>query len=134
MKKWRIEYNSNYTETSLSFWVHKHLDHEVWSYAKKFEPVMPKAIPCKGFPMLILNVLGVELEFASVAEVEHFLSVISQKNMPTTQRLSRQRTNNYGPNRHWLSRLPSDIKPWSKRERIIPIVENALNEFKEVCA
>ena len=134
MKKWHIEYNPNYTETPLSFWAHKHVDHEVWCYAKKFEPVLPKAIPCKGFPMLIVNVFGVELEFASVAEVEHFLSVISQKNMPTTQQLSRQRTNNYGPNRHWLSRLPSGIKPWSKRERIIPIVESALNEFKKVCA
>jgi hypothetical protein len=133
MKKWRIEYNSNYIETPLSFWVHKHLDHEVWCYAQAFEPVLPKAIPCKGFPMLIVDALGVELEFASVAEVEHFLSVISQKNMPTTQQLSRQRTNNYGPNRHWLSRLPSSIKPWSKREQIIPIVERALNEFKEVC-
>jgi hypothetical protein len=133
MKKWRIEFNPSYTETPLSFWVHKHIDHEVWRYAKEFEPALPKAVPCKGFPKLIVNALGVELVFASVAEVEHFLSVIRQKNMPTTLQLSRQRINNYGPNRHWLSRLPSDIKPWSKRERIIPIVENALKEFKEVC-
>ena len=84
--------------------------------------------------MLIINTLGVELEFASVAEVEHFLSVISQKNMPTTQQLSRQRTKNYGPNRHWLSRLPAAIKPWSKRERIIPVIENALSDFRQVYA
>jgi hypothetical protein len=134
MKKWRIEYNSSYTQTPLSFWVHKHLDHEVWCCAKEFDPKLPKAIPCKGFPMLIVNALGVELEFSSVPEAEHFLSVIGQKNMPTTQQLSRQRTNNYGPNRHWLSRLPSSIKAWSKRERIIPIVEGALSEFRKICA
>ena len=134
MKKWRIEYRPNYTETPLSFWVHKHVDHEIWSYAKAFEPPLTKAIPCKGYPLLIVNAFGIELEFASVAEVEHFLAVISEKNMPTTQQLSRQRTDNYGPNRHWLSRLPSCLKPWSKRERIIPIVESALKEFKKVCA
>lgn len=118
----------------FSFWVHKHVDHEIWSYAKEFKPPLTKAIPCKGYPLLIVNAFGIELEFASVAEVEHFLAVISEKNMPTTQQLSRQRTDNYGPNRHWLSRLPSSLKPWSKREQIIPIVESALNEFKIVCA
>lgn len=134
MKKWRIEYRSKYTETPLSFWVHKHVDHEVWRHANKFDPELPKAIPGKGYPVLIVKVLGVELEFSSVPEVEHFLFVISQKNMPSTRQLSLQRIHNYGPNRHWLSRLPSSIKPWTKRARIIPIVEGALNEFKTVCA
>lgn len=83
--------------------------------------------------MLIVNAFEVELAFASVPEVEHFLAVISQKNMPTTQQLSMRRTNKYGPNRHWLSRLPSGIKPWSKRERIIPVVERALDEFRAIC-
>lgn len=134
MKQWRIEYRPAYTETPLSFWVHRHIDHEVWCYATQFEPELPKAIPCKGYPLLVVNALGIELEFASVAEVEHFLEVIGQKNMPTTQHLSRRRSNNYGPNRHWLSRLPSSIKSWPKRKKMIPIVERALNEFKEVCA
>ncbi len=113
--------------------MHRNVDHEVWCYASKFEPELPKAIPCKGYPFLIVNALGIELEFASVAEVEHFLEVFGQKNLPTTRQLSRRRTDGYGPNRHWLSRLPSGIKPWSKRERIIAIVESALNEFKEIC-
>ncbi|GAA6186874.1 hypothetical protein [Aliiglaciecola sp. NS0011-25] len=131
MNKWRIEYNANYTKTPLSFWEHKDLDHEVRAYAKEFDPKLPRAIPCRGFPMLIVDVLGVQLIFASVAEVEHFLFVIGQKNMPTTQQLSRQRINNYGTNRHWLRRLPSSIKAWSKRKRIIPIVEKGLHEFRE---
>ncbi|MEM9219905.1 MAG: hypothetical protein AAGD25_36955 [Cyanobacteria bacterium P01_F01_bin.150] len=133
MKKWRIEYHPEFMATPLSFWVHRNIDSSVWYYATEFEPPLPKAIPRKGYPRLIVNVLGIELEFASVAEVEHFVAVISQKNMPTTQQLSRQRTENYGPNRHWLSRLPSRIKPWSKRQQIIPVLESALDEFKEVC-
>ena len=76
MKKWRIIYQSEYTPTPLSFWVHKHLDHEVWRQATQFEPELPKAIPCKGFPILIVEAHGFELEFASLPEVEHFLSVI----------------------------------------------------------
>ena len=134
MKKWRIEYRPKFTETPLSFWVHKHLDHEVWRHANKFDPDLPRAIPGKGYPVLIVNAMGIELEFSSVAEVEHFLSVLSQKNMPTAQQLSLRRTAKYGPNSHWLSRLPSCIMPWTKRARIIPIVEGALNEFRTVSA
>lgn len=132
MKKWRIEFTHTYPVTPLSYWVHKQLDHEVWHSASRFEPGLSKAIPCKGFPLLLVNVSGVELRFASIAEVEHFLAVIGQKNMPTPLQLSRQRSASRGPNSHWLSRLPACIKPWSKRVRIIPVVERALFEFSKV--
>jgi hypothetical protein len=132
MKKWRIEFNSNYTKTPLSFWVHKNLDNDIWDYSKIFDPELPKSIPCKGYPFLIVLVFGVELHFASVAEVEHFLEIIKLKNMPTTTQLSRKRTESYGPNNHWLSRLPSHLKSWTKREKIIPIVESALLDLKKV--
>ena len=81
---------------------------------------------------IIVLVFGVELHFASVAEVEHFLEIIKLKNMPTTTQLSRKRTESYGPNNHWLSRLPSHLKSWTKREKIIPIVESALLDLKKV--
>ena len=89
MKKWRIKFNSSYTKTPLSFWVHKNLDNDVWDNSKIFDPELPKSIPCKGYPFLIVSVFGVELEFASVAEFEHFLTVIKSKNMPTTSQLSK---------------------------------------------
>ncbi len=83
--------------------------------------------------MLVVTVFGIELRFASVEEAEHFLNIIGQKNMPTTLKLSRERTNGYGPNGHWLSRLPAGIKAWSKRQKLIPIVEAALDDFRKVC-
>ncbi len=132
MKNWHIEYTETYTATPMSFWVHKHLDHEIWSYAKEFDPSLPNAIPCKGYPVLVVNALGVELKFASIVEAEHFLDVISQKNMPSTQQLSHERNEKFGPNRHWLSRLPSRIKPWSKREKIIPLIKYGIAGFKAV--
>ncbi|WP_432459287.1 hypothetical protein [Agarivorans sp. QJM3NY_25] len=130
MKKWRIEYRVEYTPSPLSFWVHKHLDSEVWSNATKFDPPLPRSIPCKGFPVLVINALGVELEFSSIEEAEHFLDIISKKNMPTSLQLSNLRGGSYGPNGHWLSRLPARLKPWVKREKIIPIIKGGIREFK----
>lgn len=132
MKKWRIHYRPHYKSSPISFWVHKHMGEDAWCHATKFDPPLPKAIPCKGFPFLVINALGTELEFSSVLEAEHFLDVISQKNMPTTGQLSRQRCDTYGPNTHWLSRLPSYLKPWVKRQKIIPIIEEGLEAFKAI--
>ena len=132
MRKWRIEYRPKYQRTPISFWVHRHLDGDVWSRCEKFDPPLPEAIPCKGYPCLVVNALGTELEFASIQEAEHFLEVISRKNLPTTLQLSRQRTETLGPNRHWLSRLPAGLKPWSKRQKIIPIMEAGVRALKDV--
>ena len=62
MKKWRIEFTEEYKPSPLSFWVHKHLDNEVWPHAKQYEPALPTGIPTKGFPRLIVDALGVELD------------------------------------------------------------------------
>ncbi|MCP5051495.1 MAG: hypothetical protein GY940_30285 [bacterium] len=130
MKKYRIEFKARYTPSPLSFWVHKHLDSDVWSEATRFEPDLPKPVPNKGFPILLVNALGVELMFSSIPEARHFLEVISRKNMPTSSQLSALRNVTYGPNRHWLSRLPASLKPWSKREKIIPLIKSGINDLK----
>ena len=132
MKKWRIEYEPEYTPGPMSFWVHKHLDSEIWSDATEFEPSLPKGIPCKGFPVLLVNALGVQLRFSSVEEAEHFLEIISMKNMPNSLQLTARRNAKYGPNNHWLSRLPASLKPWRKREKIIPIIVDGLSEFRSL--
>ncbi len=130
MKKWRIEFTKEYRPSPLSFWVHKHLDGDAWPHATLYEPALPRVIPTKGFPRLIIDILGVELEFASVEEVEHFLDVVCQKNMPTSTQLTQKRQVVYGPNRHWLSRLPAKLKPWPKREKYIKTIEGGLCNLK----
>ena len=132
MKKWRIEYFEEYRPSPLSFWVHRHLDNELWSLASKFDPGLPKAIPLKGFAVLFVDAFGTELRFSSIEEVEYFLEVISQKNMPTALQLTKQRNARYGPNGHWLSRRPSKLKSWSKRQKMIPVIESALEQFKAI--
>lgn len=129
MRRWRIEYNPVYTATPLSFWVHSHMDHAVWIESSVFEPRLPEAIPGKGFPMLVVDAFGTELQFASIDEVDHFLDVIRQKNMPSTVALSKARGTIRGPNTHWLSRLPAGLKPWAKREKLISLVERARLDF-----
>ena len=132
MKRWRIEFTEKYQPGPMSFWVHLPVDNAVWYGATQYEPPLPQAIPGKGFPVLYVNVFGVELQFASPEEVGHFLTILSQKNMPTSLRLTQQRGADYGPNNHWLSRLPAKLKPWRRRQRFIPIVERALHDFQLV--
>ncbi|WCE31553.1 hypothetical protein [Vibrio sp. SCSIO 43137] len=130
MSKWRIEYHKEFTETPLSYWVHKEQDSDNWWSATQFEPPLPAPVINKGYPRLCINLFGVRVVFSSVNEVEHFLSVISQKNMPTTTQLSRARNSNYGPNGHWLSRLPAKLKPWSRRKKMTSVIEKALQEYR----
>jgi len=132
MQNWRIEYRAEYTPTPMSFWVHKHLGSEVWADADAYEPSLPKPIPGRGFPILFVAVAEVELQFASMEEVDHFLSVVRQKNMPSTIALSRQRGANHGPNAHWLSRLPARLKSWSRREKLIPLIQRAREDYRRV--
>ncbi|BBM84662.1 hypothetical protein [Candidatus Uabimicrobium amorphum] len=132
MKKIRIEFYPEFKMSPLSFWVHKNLDGEAWIYATKFEPELPPPVPGKGYPMLIVSVLGMEIFFSSVEEIEHFLDVFQQKNMPTSLKLSKLRSENSGPNQHWLSRFPSHLKSWSKRQKIIPVVQQGLQKFKDL--
>jgi hypothetical protein len=134
MGKIRVEFNKEYSETPISYWVHRELDGEYWRDASKYLPPLPSAIPSKGFPFLIIETQGIELQFASVPEIEHFLEVISQKNMPTTNQLARERGLTYGANRHWLSRLPAKLKPWNKREKLIPFIQKGIFELSAVYA
>lgn len=118
MSKFNIIYNKEYHSSPLSFWVHHDIDSSVWEYADKYEPELPKAIVSKGFPMLIVDALGYELKFSSIQEVEHFIEVIKQKNMPTSSQLASKRLQSNGLlNSHWLSRLPAKLKPWRNKWR-----------------
>jgi len=104
----------------------------MWINAKLFKPELPTAIVSKGFPMLIIDALGHELRFSSIEEIEHFLEVIKQKNMPTASQLVSKRPKSIGLNSHWLSRLPAKLKPWRNRQKYIKTVECGLTEMKKL--
>ena len=124
MKKYAFTFNETYNRTPISFWVHKHLDDPVWMNATVFEPPLPKPVPGQGYAMLKINALGTDLFFASPEELEHFIDVIGKKHMPTSYQLSRLRSDSYGPNRHWLSRLPGHLKPYKKTRATLAYMQS----------
>jgi hypothetical protein len=132
MSQWRIEFEPAYRSTPISYWVHRNQDHDIWLQASLYDPPLPRAIPGKGFPRLIIEAAGVELEFASVEEIRHFRQILAQKNLPTTRQLSARRNSAMGPNRHWLSRLPANLKAWRKRERLLPTLDAGMRALEAV--
>lgn len=132
MSKWKLEYNATRIATPISYWVHKGLgeDEKPYNSCTEFSPPFPKKDVMKGYPRLMVTVLSFKIQFASKYEVEHFLSVMKQKNLPTTMSLSNKRDRHYGPNTHWLSRFPAHLKSWKKREIIISAVSKAMQELE----
>lgn len=130
MSRWRIDYESNYRISPVSFWVHRHKNHEIWAKATRFEPPLPLPIMGKGFPRLIIDAFGNELEFASIEEAEHCRQVLAQKNLPSSRQLSSLRHPSMGPNSHWLSRFPTELKSWRKREKLLPLLDAGIDALK----
>ena len=134
MAKHLIKFNKDYVSSPLSFWVHIDEPHNgrwIWDSAQKHHPELPKPVFSKGYPMLVVDALGHELRFSSIEEIEHFLEVITQKNMPSSSKLASQRRMSTGLNSHWLSRLPAKFKSWNNRQKYIPHIQDGLDAFKE---
>ena len=56
------------------------------------------------------------------------IATLSRRVLPTT--ISESRGADYGPNNHWLSRLPSRLLPWPRRQRIVKYLAEALLDFE----
>ncbi len=123
MKKASVLYLDAYQATPLSFWTHRPLDAEVWADAKRFDPPLPGPVAGRGWAQLVVELDGVVVRFSSAAELDHFIDVLSRDPLPTTRRLSELRGTTLGPNRHWLSRLPSRAKPRDFRRRLVAYLQ-----------
>ncbi|MBW6420669.1 hypothetical protein KX729_04375 [Rhizobium sp. XQZ8] len=75
---------------------------------------------------------GVDLIFAMPAELDLFISVMSQNPLPSGWRLLKGWPKGR-PNGHWLSRLPKEAKPWNFRQAICKFLrENeTVREFRQ---
>ncbi|GGY19962.1 hypothetical protein GCM10007386_56440 [Pseudoduganella dura] len=85
----------------------------------QFIPAAPAPVPHKGFVFLHVDVAGVDLQFSSLAQLDHFIEVMEAKPLPTTRRLSGKRDSSAGPNSHWLSRLPAHLKAPKERAKLV---------------
>jgi hypothetical protein len=105
-----VEYAESWRDSPLAYWVHVEQDGEPWFMAKRYTPPAPVAVPHKGFPVLCVEFERSVLRFSSEAQLLECIRVLQQTPLPTTKRLSAARGSGYGPNRHWLSRLPATVK------------------------
>lgn len=123
MKRYWIEYTPQWRPGPMSFWVHIHTNGRNWYQATTFEPPLPAAVPGKGYPHYYVEVDRFTFDFASLAELDACVAVLSQKHLPSTEKETQVRGT--GPNGHWLNRLPAEVRPWRYREKAVKYLQEA---------
>jgi hypothetical protein len=96
----------------ITFWVHRPTDNEVWAKATRFDPPLPPEGP-DGYPHYVVEHLGHEVWFASLAEVLHAEEVLSREPLPSGSELAREsqrRTLRVGDHGH--ARHDTHVRPW----------------------
>ena len=73
----------------------------------------------KGYPLWVIEHRDVVLTFASPEEIDHAIQVLGQKLLPRPWTLDWQWISPRSGNGHWLSRLPSKLKPYRERQKIV---------------
>jgi len=134
MPRFEIRYTPHRTPSPVSFWVHRAedpaRDADGWIRAERHVPPMPGPAGGRGFPNLHVSVGTRELHFASSDEVRHVIDVLSRNPLPDTRSLARARHAVAGPNRHWLSRFPTELRPRARREKLVKLLERALESVR----
>jgi hypothetical protein len=114
----RFTYEKDWRTAPLAFWVHV----PVAETTDACDPAAPVAIPHLGYPFLRVEFESHELQFSALAQLDHFIEVLSRKPLPTSRQLSSRRGLPVGPNGHWLSRLPAELKSPRKREKLVQVL------------
>ena len=128
MKKYHIEYNQTRKYSPLSVWVHKATtrDKVEWRNSETYEPPFPNKVVLKGYPYLVVSVGDFELEFASSHEVRHCISILNQKNLPSTKSMVCSGSTTYTGYNHWLASYPANLKSWKLREKTVSLLLQSL--------
>lgn len=130
MKRHWIEYRDTPPVCPMTFWVHREADGKPWYEAEKFDPPRQAAVPGRGYPLFKVEYDGFVFEFSSKAEIRECIATLEKKLLPRSIDLSRKRGTRKGPNSHWLSRLPADVKSWKFREGAVAYLRVALATFE----
>ena len=114
-----ITYVEDWRRTTGAWWAHVRIPDGDGGCI----PAAPKPLPHKGYAILLVQHGMHELEFCSGAHLQHYITVLSKKLLPTTRQLSAH--SGAGPNGHWLSRLPAEWKPYKKRLLLVEKLRQA---------
>ncbi len=127
MKRYYTLYTEAWKPAPMSFWVHRPVDDKSWYESETFEPAIPGPVPGKGWPRYFVEFGGFTFEFASLAEMDVCIATLSHKNLPSTDRETRER--HTGPGNHWLNTLSPKVKPWRYRGRAVEYLKEARRAF-----
>jgi len=116
---YRFTFEKDWRTAPLAFWVHI----PVVGTKTECDPPAPTEVPHMGYQTLRVQFDKYELQFSAPAQLDHFIEVLSSKPMPTSTQLSSKRGLPVGPNGHWLSRLPADLKSPRKREKLVRVMQ-----------
>lgn len=108
--------------------MHHQVDAESWQDASVFNPPLPGPVGGRGWAQLVVEFDGIDLWFSSAAELDHFIDVLSQNPLPSIRRMTELRGIGFGPNNHWLSRLPARAKPAKYRRRLVTYLRRVYPE------
>ena len=122
MKRQWIEYGESWKPEPLSYWVHIEVD-------GFHDPPLPKPVPGKSYATFFVELDGFTFRFASLGELDHCVDILSRRVLPTSRRPSEIRGAGYGPNNHWLSRLPKGTKSWKYRQKAVSYLKEAREVF-----
>jgi len=111
----RFTFERDWLTAPLAIWVHV----PVGGQAGAWSPPAPQPLANKGFPVLRVAFQRHELVFSSPAQVAHMVDVLASTPLPTSLQLSARRGIPMGPNGHWLSRLPAELKSPKLREKLV---------------
>jgi hypothetical protein len=104
--RFRFTFEPDWLTAPMAFWVHVQDPDQPGTYA----PPAPCRVANRGFVFLFVEYGPHELVFSSPEQLSHCIAVLSTKPLPSTRTLSAKRGATQGPNSHWLSRLPAELK------------------------
>lgn len=113
-------FEKDWRAAPLAFWVHV----PVPGMETLCNPPAPEKIPHKGYQVLHVEFEAHDLRFGALAQLDHFIEVLACKPLPTSRQLSSRRGVPFGPNSHWLSRLPASLKSPRKREKLVLVLQS----------
>lgn len=99
-------YEPDWRTAPMAHWGHVHDP----AQPDGFSPPAPSRVGTRGFAFLRFEYGPHALVFSSPEQLEHCITVLSSKPLPTSRTLSTRRGSGAGPNGHWLSRLPAELK------------------------
>lgn len=117
--RYRFTFEPDWRTAPMAFWVHV----STGAVPGECEPAAPPKIPRRGYAFLRFEFREHELVFSSPAQLLHCIDVLSRKPLPTSRQLSAERGTSVGPNGHWLSRLPAELKSPRTREILVRDLE-----------